>query len=209
MSSDNPNFTLDAGENPLTIPSLGSETNPFGDLKLTASNLILEGNVYSNSSILIDAAMSISANTTINSLNGVGGITLLGAVTAKSGNPSLNLNAISGATNVNSLGSDGAPLGAVSLIGNTVYLSGNIASISSIDISGPVKLITSSILRGDKGITLDQDLASNADAVDLTLQASSGTISVKNLGTDVAPLKNISIISTGLLDWKYYILGKY
>ena len=141
--------------------------------------------------------MSISANTTINSLNGVGGITLLGAVTAKSGNPSLNLNAISGATNVNSLGSDGAPLGAVSLIGNTVYLSGNIASISSIDISGPVKLITSSILRGDKGITLDQDLASNADAVDLTLQASSGTISVKNLGTDVAPLKNISIISTG------------
>ena len=113
---------------------MSSETNFFGSVTVSASNLILEGDVYASSAIKITPPITISANTTLNSLEGTGGITLLKAVTAAagSGTPTLALYAVEGAANVNSLGSDTAPLGTITLIGDSVYLSGNITSTASL-----------------------------------------------------------------------------
>ena len=72
--------------------------------------------------------------------------------------------------------------------------------MSSVAISGPITIFAPITLRGDTGITLDEDLSPNAGSVDLTLLASNGTISVKNLGTDIGALNNISIISTGPIE---------
>ena len=201
-SSASPSLTLNAGNNPLTISSLGSSANPFGALNIKALSIALGGDLYSSSSIKIDSPITISKDTKINSA-GVDGLILTKPVTVANGSgaPALTLNATSaGAVDVNTLGTDTSPLGTVSLSGNHVYLSGNIASSASVAISGPVMLFVSSTLRGDTGITLDQDLSPNAGSVDLSLKASNGTISVKNLGTDTSPLNNISIVSAGPIE---------
>ncbi|MBX9923013.1 MAG: filamentous hemagglutinin N-terminal domain-containing protein [Rhabdochlamydiaceae bacterium] len=198
-NSPNCDLTLNAGSNPLNIKSLGSVDFPFGVLTVTASTLDLGGGVYSSSSIKIDSPITISADSTIASA-GVNGLTLTKPVTVAGGSvaPTLTLDATSaGSVDVNSLGSAAALLGAVSLTGKNVYLSGDIASNALVGIYGPVTIYRAVQLRGDLGITLDQNLAPNVDPVDLTLQASNGTVNVKDLGTDVSPLQNISIVSAG------------
>ena len=81
------------------------------------------GDVYASSAIKISPSITISANTTLNSLKGTGGITLLKPVTAAVGSvaPTLTLYAAGGAADVNSLGSSDAPLGSVSLKGSSVF----------------------------------------------------------------------------------------
>ncbi|MBX9923012.1 MAG: filamentous hemagglutinin N-terminal domain-containing protein [Rhabdochlamydiaceae bacterium] len=196
------NLTLNAGSNPMTIKSLGSTAMPFGALSITASMLDLGGDVYSSSSIKIDSPITISTSTKITSADAIG-LTLTKPVTVAAGSlaPTLTLNATSsGPIDVNSLGSDEAPLGAISLIGNHVYLSGDIASSASVGISGPVTILAPVTLTGDRGISLDQDLVSGADPFDLGLIASNGTVSIKNLGTDLVPLGSIAIASTGSIE---------
>ncbi|MBX9923011.1 MAG: filamentous hemagglutinin N-terminal domain-containing protein [Rhabdochlamydiaceae bacterium] len=198
-NSPNCNLTLNAGSNSLKIKSLGSEAMPFGSLSITASTIDLGGDMYSSSSIKIDSPITISTDSKIASAD-VNGLTLTKPVTVAAGSlaPTLTLDATSaGAVDIKSLGSSTAPLGAVSLIGNHVYLSGDIASNALVAISGPVTLYTAIVVIGDAGITLDQDLSPSADPVDLTLQASNGTVSITNLGTDTSPLRNITIKSSG------------
>ena len=62
QNSVNCNLTLNAGSNPMTIKSLGSNAMPFGALSITASKLDLGGDVYSSSSIKIDSPITISSD---------------------------------------------------------------------------------------------------------------------------------------------------
>ena len=180
---------------------MGSEDIPFGSLNITALTLDLRGDVYASSAIKINPPITISANTTLNSLEGTGGITLLKAVTAAdgSGAPTLSLYAVEGAADVNRLGSDAAPLGSISLIGNSVYLSGNVTSAASLKITGPIYLLNDSSisLRGDTDITLDNSLVPNAGLCDLIMQ-STAVIKTQDLGSSSYSLREVSLTGSSI-----------
>ena len=191
----NLNLTLNTGTNPLSVQSLGSSSFPLGTLTILASELTLGGNVYTSSSISLSSPITIAANT---SLTGPYGITLSGSITASSGNPSLTLTAASGPIDVVSLGSNTSPLGAISLIGTSVTLGGDVASIASIGITGPVVIDTDLTLRGDTGITLSSSLLPSTNSLDLVLEATSGSVSVKALGSRSLPLGDFSVIGQAM-----------
>jgi hypothetical protein len=192
--SSAPDLTLNAGTQPLTVVFAGDDSNPFGAISIQGSDLTLQGNLYSNTSIVIYPPVKISADTIINSLNGYGGLALLKPVTASSGNPSLTVYAANALVDVASLGSDEFPLGNVVLTGSYVTLNGDIVSSSAVEIGGAVTITAGLTLIGSSGVTLKNQLLPSTNPFDLTLQACDGSVSVQSLGNSVSPLKNVSLI---------------
>jgi hypothetical protein len=190
-SSVAPDITLDVGSHSLILPSLGTSAVPFGAVSIKASNLVLNGDITTDSSIFIGSPISIAQATT---LTGVHGISITGTVSASRGTPSLTLLASSGPVETRDLGNETAPLGAVSLTGIYIVLGGNVTSNASIILSGAITITNNISLTADQDITLDQNLSRSTDPFNLTLQASDGSVSVQGLGDSVSPLKNVSLI---------------
>jgi hypothetical protein len=195
-SSSFPDLTLDAGSNPLTVVFEGSESNPFGAISLQGSDLTLQGNLYSNTSIVIYPSITISADTVISSMDGYGGLALLKPVTASSGTPSLTVYAANALVDVSSLGSDDFPLGDIVLTGSYLTLNGDIVSSASLEINGAITITGDLALLGSSNITLKKQLLPSTNLFDLTLESTYGTVSVQSLGDNVTPLKNVSLIGT-------------
>jgi hypothetical protein len=198
-------LTLDAGSYGLTVPSLGSASNPLGALSITASNVILGGDIYSDASIVIKSPVQISRNTTLKSTTTTDGISIIGSMTASSANSSLTLQASSGFIEVSSLGSEESPLGNVTLTGSYIRSGGNITSNASIKLSGTVTLTNSIALTASEDVILDQDVMSSTDPFNFTVSSASGSVSVQNLGSEAYPLGNISLIGAGSLTPKNLI----
>jgi hypothetical protein len=199
--SSTPDLTLNAGTHSITVVFAGDEHNPFGAISIQGSDLTLQGNMYSNTSIVIYPPVKITADTIINSLNGYGGLALLKPVTASSGNPSLTVYAANALVDVASLGSSDSPLGNVSLTGAYFVLRGDIASIGSVDIAkqaetGTVTINQPVTILANSGINLHNDLVPSTAPFNLTLQASDGCVSVQSLGNSVSPLKNVSLVGS-------------
>jgi molybdopterin-binding protein len=195
-SGTHPNFTLNAGSNPLSAVFGSTASNPFGALSVTASNFTLGGNLYSNTSIAIYAPMTISANTEINSLNGYQGIYLSKAVSATIPFLSLTVSGSQGPVDVGALGTVDVPLGGISLSGTEITLRGNILSTGTVVLNGDSTIENNLTLQGDQGITLQNILLPSTDAFTLALKASGGSILTQNLGSPAQYMGNISLLGT-------------
>jgi len=199
LTAPNVALILDAGENSLSLPSLGS-TNPILEsINVTAGSLNLAGDLFTNAAINIPSSITLSGTSSRISSSS-GGVTINGIVTLKDSSQvtSLSLDAEGGDLTISKIGNSDAALANLTLLGNNLNLNGDIYTKGDISFEKPIKIGTTVNLQG-ASINLGDLSASGANGLTLT---SSGAVSLATLGTTDHNLGTVNINSASSLTLK-------